>query len=41
MKSHDVLVLGGGMIGSAVAFDLARTGRTRVTIADPGATVAR
>ena len=34
MKTHDVLVLGGGMIGSAVAFDLARTGRARVTIAD-------
>ena len=34
MKTHDVLVLGGGMIGSAVAFDLARSGRARVTIAD-------
>ena len=34
MKTHDVLVLGGGMIGSAVAFDLARYGAGAVTVAD-------
>jgi lysine 6-dehydrogenase len=32
--STRILVLGGGMIGSAVAFDLARSGRGPVTVAD-------
>lgn len=32
--STRILVLGGGMIGSAVAFDLARAGRGPVTVAD-------
>lgn len=32
--SRRILVLGGGMIGSAVAFDLARHGRGPVTVAD-------
>jgi saccharopine dehydrogenase-like NADP-dependent oxidoreductase len=34
MKAKRILVLGGGMVGSAVALDLARDGTVEVTVAD-------
>src|SRR5262249_14637427 len=37
MSGKNVVVLGAGMIGSAVAMDLAREGRLRVTVADKSA----